>query len=99
MTPSTPAFEPSRYPRTYTPSLGNRVIWISFGALLVAGGTWVLWYSLVTGDELGPKGPALISLSLIVVLLGGYLIASMVSSKVILRADATKSAASSRVRP
>ena len=91
MAPSTPAlpFDPTRYPRTYAPSLGNRVIWISFGALLAAGGIWGVWYSLVAGDELGPKGPAvMISLSLMLVLLGGYLIASMLFSKVILGADA-----------
>lgn len=76
MSGSTPvyAFDASRYPRTYEPALGNRLIWISFGCLLMAAGTWG-WYSSVAGDELGPKGPAVtISLSLTLVLLGGYLI-------------------------
>jgi hypothetical protein len=89
MAPSTPAFDPTRYPRTYVPSLGNRAVWISFGGLLAVGGVFGVWYSLVAGNELGPKGPAVtISLSLMLVLLGGYLIVSMLSSKVILRADA-----------
>ena len=48
-----------------------------------------VWYSLVAGDQLGPKGPSVtISLSLMLVLLGGYLIVSMLFSKVTLRADA-----------
>lgn len=86
-----PVFDASRYPRTYAPSLGNRAIWISFGGLLVGVGILGVWYSLAAGDELGPKGPALmISLSLLFVLLGGYLILSMISSKVILRPDAVE---------
>src|SRR5215470_4011437 len=91
MAPSTPAsaFDPTRYPRTYSPSLGNRIVWFSFGGLLAAGGVFGVWYSLVAGEVLGPKGPTVtISLSLMLVLLGGYLIVSMLSSKVILRADA-----------
>ena len=82
-------FDPARFPRTYVPSLANRVIWISFGGLLVAAGICGVWYFLMAGDQLGPKGPVImISLSLMFVLLGGYLIASMLHSKVILRADA-----------
>ena len=92
MVPSTtpaPAFDAPRYPRTYAPSFGNRVIWSSFGGLLAAGGLLGIWYSVVAGDELGPKGPPLmISISLILVLLGAYLILSMLLSKVILKPDA-----------
>jgi hypothetical protein len=90
MASSTPVqvFDATRYPRTYAPSLGNRVIWISFGGLLAGVGILGVWYSLVAGDQLGPKGPPLmISLSLLFVLLGGYLILSMVYSKIILRPD------------
>lgn len=88
---SAPAFDATQYSRTYSPSLGNRVLWISFGGLLDAGGLFGVWYSLVAGDELGPKGPAImISLSLMLVLLGSYLIASMFLSKIILRADAVE---------
>ena|SRR5215472_11186226 len=91
MAPSTPmsAFDPTQYPRTYSPSLGNRIVWISFGGLLAVGGVFGIYYSVVAGEELGPKGPTVtISLSLMLALLGGYLIASMLLSKVILRADA-----------
>ena len=94
MAPSTsqaPAFDVSRYPRDYAPSLVNRLIWISFGGMLAAVGILGVWYSLVAGDELGPKGPPLmITLSLLFVLLGGYLILSMVLSKIILRPDAVE---------
>lgn len=85
------AFDATRYPRTYSPSLANRALWISFGGLLGAGGIWGVWYSLVAGDQLGPKGPAvMISLSLMLALLGSYLITSMLLSKVILRPDAVE---------
>jgi hypothetical protein len=88
---SPPAFDATQYPRTYAPSLANRVIWLSFGSLLVGAGAWGVWYSLVAGDELGPKGPAvIISLSVMLLLLGIYLIASMLSSKVILKPDAVE---------
>ena len=93
MSGSTPAyaFDASRYPRTYEPALGNRLIWVSFGCLLMAVGTWGGWYSFVAGDELGPKGPAVtISLSLTLVLLGGYLILSMAFSKIILGPDSVE---------
>jgi hypothetical protein len=94
MAPSTtqaPAFDASRYPRDYAPSLVNRLIWISFGGLLTAIGILGVWYSLVAGDELGPKGPPLmITLSLLFVLLGGYLILYMALSKIILRPDAVE---------
>ena len=94
MAPSTlqaPAFDASRYPRDYAPSLANRLIWISFGGLLAAVGILGVWYSLVAGDELGPKGPPLmITLSLLFVLLGGYLILYMALSKIILRPDAVE---------
>jgi len=94
MAPSTlqaPAFDASRYPRDYAPSLANRLIWISFGGLLTAVGILGVWYSLVAGDELGPKGPPLmITLSLLFVFLGGYLILSMALSKIILRPDAVE---------
>ncbi len=51
----------------------------------------MVWYSLVAGDELGPKGPPVtISLSLMLIFLGGYLILSMLFSKVILRPDAVE---------
>lgn len=86
-----PAFDAAQYPRIYSSSLANRALWISFGGLLGAGGIWGVWYSLVAGDQLGPKGPAVtISLSLMLALLGSYLIASMLLSKVILRPDAVE---------
>src|SRR5260370_12194163 len=86
-----PIFDTTRYPRTYSRSLGTRVFWISFGGLLAGGGIFVVWSSRVGGDELGPKGPPLmIALSLAVVLLGGYLILSMLFSKVILIPDAVE---------
>jgi hypothetical protein len=85
------AFDASRYPRAYEPSFGNRVIWISFGGLLVGFGgalSWLLWRN---PDQLGPKGPLVITgISLTLVLLGGYLILSMLFSKVILRPDAVE---------
>jgi len=90
-TPQAPAFDASRYPRDYAPSLANRLIWISFGGMLAAVGILGVWYSLVAGDELGPKGPPLmITLSLLFVLLGGYLILFMAFSKIILRPDAVE---------
>ena len=50
-----------------------------------------VYYSFVAGDQLGPKGPPLmIALSLLFVLLGAYLILSMVFSKVILGPDAVE---------
>jgi hypothetical protein len=86
-----PVFDATRYPCSYAPSLGNQVLWISFGSLLAGAGIWGIWYSLVAGDQLGPKGPPLASsLSLVLVLLGGYLILSMLFSKVILRPDAVE---------
>jgi hypothetical protein len=49
------------------------------------------WYSIVAGDELGPKGPAVtISLGLMLALLGGYLILSMTFSKIILGPDSVE---------
>ena len=94
MSPSTPqaqAFDASRYPRDYAPSLANRLIWITFGGLLTALGILGVWYSLAAGDELGPKGPPLmITLSLLFVLLGGYLVLFMAFSKIILRPDAVE---------
>ena len=90
-TPQAPAFDASRYPRDYAPSLTNRLIWISFGGLLTALGILGVWYSFVAGDELGPKGPPLmITLSLMFVFLGGYLVLFMAFSKIILRPDAVE---------
>jgi hypothetical protein len=82
-------FDASLYPRTYTVSRGNRLIWISLGALLGIGGFFGVWY-FATGHE-APSSGAAILMSLICLsfaLLGSYLAVSMVMFKVILRADA-----------
>jgi hypothetical protein len=61
------------------------VFWVSFGGLLVGVGILGVWYSLVAGDELGPKGPlVMVSLCLTLVVLGSYLILFMTFSKIIL---------------
>ncbi len=85
------AFDASRYPRAYEPSLGNRAIWISFGGLLVGFGSVMAWLLWRDPGQLGPKGPLVITgISLTLVFLGGYLILSMLFSKVILRPDAVE---------
>lgn len=91
MATSTPArvFDAAAYPRTYVPSLFNRVVFISFGGLLVGGASFLILYLGVAGDQLGPKGPAVIvSLGLVLALLGIYLIVNMLTSRVILGPDA-----------
>ncbi|HEY6466448.1 MAG TPA: hypothetical protein VIY69_10685 [Candidatus Acidoferrales bacterium] len=84
-------FDDSSYPRAYLPSLFNRVVYVAFGGLLVGAGVFGVWYSLVAGDELGPKGPTVsISLSLLLAFLGSYLIIYMFTSKIILGRDSVE---------
>ncbi len=89
--PSAPpaTFDPSLYPRAYPASVGKRLLWISLGALLSIGGLCGVWY-FGTGHETRGIRDALImiSVSLLFVLAGGYLILLMIRSLVILEPDA-----------
>jgi hypothetical protein len=85
------AFDASRYPRAYAPSVTNRVIWISFGGLLVGFGAILAWLLWRGPEQLGPRGTAVVmAISAALALLGGYLILSMLLSKVILTPDAVE---------
>ena len=82
-------FEPSLYPRTYSTSMCNRLVWISLAAVVSVGGLLgVLHFG--TGHETRGLGGSMVMVlvSLVFVVLGGYLILLMLRFKVILKPDA-----------
>jgi hypothetical protein len=81
-------FDPALYPRTYTASPGWTLGLCALGTLAAAPGLAGIWY-FGTGHEV--KGPGdmamLVGICAVFVLLGAYLIASVLRGRIVLTAD------------
>lgn len=82
-------FDPSHYPRTYRVSTGSRVTYCLLGALMLVGGLVGVWY-FGTGHETKTaiEAIALAAVCLAFVVLGAAIIIYMLTTKVVLTADA-----------
>jgi len=83
-----PVFNPSLYPRTYKPSTGYLLFLVTVGLLCAAGGIAGIIY-FGTGHEMTSMRSqfALVVLSFLFLLLGIYLIAAVLTSRLILGPD------------
>jgi len=83
-----PVFNPALYPRTYKPSTGYLLFLSTVGALCAAGGIAGIIY-FGTGHEMTTMQSQLIliGLSLLFLLLGIFLIGSVLTSRLIVSAD------------
>ncbi|BAU47474.1 hypothetical protein SVA_0895 [Sulfurifustis variabilis] len=89
VTPAADALDPSRFPRTYRVSTRNRILFLLLGGVALAGGLAGMWY-FGTGHETKTmtEAVALAAVSFGFVLLGGALVLYVLTTKVVLRADA-----------
>jgi hypothetical protein len=87
--PSAEVLDPSQYPRTYRVSAGSRVAYCLLGASLAVGGLAGVWY-FGTGHEAKTALEAIMlaALCLAFVVLGAAIILYMLTSEVVLNADA-----------
>ena len=87
--PSAEVLDPSQYPRTYRVSAGSRVTYCLLGALVAVGGLAGAWY-FGTGHEAKTALEAIMlaALCLAFVVLGAAIILYMLTSEVVLNADA-----------
>jgi len=83
------AFDPSLFPRTYQYSFGYRIFLGSLGASIAAAALLGIWYFGIGHESQTPQGSFLmVFLCLAFFLLGAYLLAALLQSKIILTADA-----------
>ncbi|MFL6712790.1 MAG: hypothetical protein ACJ8LN_07655 [Sulfurifustis sp.] len=87
--PGIDIFDPRYYPRTYRVSTGSLIVYLLLGGLVFAGGVAGAWY-FGTGHETKSADDAamLVAVCLAFVALGGFLILYMLTTRVVLSADA-----------
>lgn len=87
--PAAEILHPSNFPRTYRVSTGNRVLYSVLGAVVLAGGLAGMWY-FGTGHEAetATEALALAAVCFAFVLLGAALILYMLTTRIVLSADA-----------
>jgi len=97
--PGADLFDPALYPRTYRVSTGNRILYLLLGTVILAGGLAGAWY-FGTGHEVETpqEGTVLTLICLGFVALGGALVLYVLTSKIVLYADAIELRDFTRVR-